>query len=125
MLGVAILLVARGAWAQAGAPAPPAQTEQAIAKDAKQTARPTAEDTVKGEPRDATRAAAKDPARPTAKAQPTAKPRPGKVVSLDAASVNGERQRPKAAYVLQPNLKAVRDAANSITEDHVQSERKR
>jgi hypothetical protein len=55
---------------------------------------------------------------------PAAKRPPVKAVSLDAAAVTGERQRPRAAYVLTPNVKAVRDAANTITDDHLESARK-
>jgi hypothetical protein len=57
-------------------------------------------------------------------AAPAAKRAPAKV-SLDAAAVTGERQKPRAAYVLPPNVKAVQDAARSITNDHVESARER
>jgi hypothetical protein len=45
-------------------------------------------------------------------------------VKLEATAVTGERQRPRAAYILPPNVKAVRDAANTITDDHLESARK-
>jgi hypothetical protein len=109
VLLVGCLAVARLAWAQAQPPraAASGKAQRAPAKAARRAA-----------PKPA-------PAAPAANAAASDKPAPRKVVSLDAAAVTGERQKPRAAYVLPPNVKAVRDAANSITDEHIESARRR
>jgi hypothetical protein len=43
-------------------------------------------------------------------------------VAASAVKVSGSKQQPGASYVLEPNVGAVRDAANGITDDHVQQQ---
>jgi hypothetical protein len=44
-------------------------------------------------------------------------------LAADATTVKGRQQRPQAGYVLEPNVKAVREAANGITDDHLRAQR--
>jgi hypothetical protein len=130
MLAMTILLLTGRAWADesgAAQPAPsaPGKPIEAAKKE------PRTERAKKVGPTGRKAAAKPAPAKPAA-AKPAAavpaardKAAPGKVVTLDAAAVSGEQQRPKASYVLQPNVKAVREAANSITEEHVESAARR
>jgi hypothetical protein len=46
---------------------------------------------------------------------------PPKIVTLPPESVTGERQAPRAVYVLPPNNAAVREAANSIGDEHLRA----
>jgi hypothetical protein len=101
------LLLAPPAWAE-GAVKPNTKRAAAAASKTDKTEKPTAA----------------TPAQADAPKTTATKDGRSKAVDLEATDVTGERQRPKVNYVLRPNVKAVRDAANSITNDHLEAARK-